>query len=341
VVGGAAQLYVRWRKVMSDQMTPERDQPAAPPLPGPVAASPEQGLLPLQAPPKLVIPPSAGEVITSGLTGSSYTMGEKIGEGNFGMVYACRDTWENDLAAKVLKPFSSYEAVKASATAEVLKLVQLRNPYITYMFDAFEYRDTFYIITERCYCPLSILFELPDLQPQAWIMPIARCILQAVHYIHLNNYVHQDIHFGNVFASFAKDEMVATSKTMQFKLGDLGVAKLVGELDAKNTRAAWMLPPEVIDEKEFGKLTNQVDLYHLGLLFLQIALRKQMTFTREEILHGKPRELALSLPAPLNFALEKALRRHVQYRTATAMELWRDLHSPSGTAMLPSDSAST
>src|SRR6185437_4504928 len=36
----------------------------------------------------------------------------------------------------------------------------------------------------------------------------------------------------------------------------------------------------------------------------------------------------MQLPAPFGFALEKALRRHVSYRTASAMELWRDLNSP-------------
>src|SRR5580700_1893305 len=53
-----------------------------------------------------------------------------------------------------------------------------------------------------------------------------------------------------------------------------------------------------------------------------------MTFTGDEIIAGKPRQLALQLPAPYNFALEKALRRHVASRTANAMELWRDLNSP-------------
>jgi len=43
---------------------------------------------------------------------------------------------------------------------------------------------------------------------------------------------------------------------------------------------------------------------------------------------GVPRSLALTMPSPFNFALEKALRRHVLYRTANAMELWRDLNGP-------------
>jgi len=89
-----------------------------------------------------------------------------------------------------------------------------------------------------------------------------------------------------------------------------------------------MLPPEVLDESQFGPIDSRVDIYHTGLLFLQLALSKELTFTKDEILAGKPRDLALSLPPPFNFALEKTLRRRVQYRTANAMELWRDLKTP-------------
>jgi len=160
-------------------------------------------------------------------------------------------------------------------------------------------------------------------------MAIARCLLQALHYLHINNVIHQDIHAGNVLATFVKDEMVPEqANAIQFKLGDLGVAKLQGEVNASNTRAQWMLPPEVLDPTQFGPIDRRLDIYHAGLLFLQIAHSKELQFTEAEILAGKPRELALSLPSPYSFALEKALRRHVEFRTANAMELWRDLHTP-------------
>jgi serine/threonine-protein kinase len=262
------------------------------------------------APPtKAAVPPKPGEVITSFGTNNTYTMGEWIGGGSFSDVFACRDVWGNEFE----------------------KLVQLRNPYVTYVFDAFEYRDTFYIITERCYCPVSKLFTLPNFDGKLWISAIARCLLQAVHYLHIHNYVHQDIHARNVFAAVVKDEMMPADpqKTVtQFKLADLGIAKLRDQVSAANTRAQWMLPPEVLDEAQFGPIDARVDIYHCGLLFLQLALSKEIAFTKDEILAGKPRVLALSLPQPFNYALEKALRRHVQYRTAGAMELWRDLHAP-------------
>jgi len=283
-----------------------------------------------QTPPaKMVVPPSQGEVITSLATGNTYTMGESIGEGYFGVVYSCKDVWENDLAAKVLKPIGTYENVKANAAAEFVKLLQLRNPHITFVYDAFEYRDTFYIITERCYCSVKQLFSLPNFNGQVWLIPIARSLLQAVHYLHIHQYVHQDIHSANVFTALVKDEMIPKDKEiMQFKLGDLGIAKLFNEVNVKNTRAQWMVPPEVINPNEYGPIDHRIDIYHTGLLLLELAYSKELRFTQEEILNGKPREMALQLQLPYSVALEKALRRHVIYRTADAMELWRDLHTP-------------
>jgi len=282
----------------------------------------------LPVPEKKFVPPAPGEIITSIRTQNTYVVGPVIGEGHFGLVYSCTDNWNNELAVKVLKPLGlPYEKVKSAAEAEFVKLVALRHPSITYIYDAFEYRDTFYIVTERCLGPVTNLFTLDGFTGLAWVMPIARCLLQAVHFLHINNLVHQDIHSGNVFTTFVKDEMPSDAKAIQFKLADLGVAKLFKEVDAQNTRADWMLPPEVMRSGEFGPIDYHIDLYHVGLLLLQLAYSKELKFTPDEVIAGKPREMAEVLQPPLNFALGKALRRHVPFRTSSAMELWRDLNA--------------
>jgi len=281
------------------------------------------------APEKLVVPPAPGEVIVSGLTGSTYTIGYPIGEGSFGTVYACVDDWNNNLAAKVLKPTKTYHEVRAAAEAEMYKLVALRHPQITHFYDAFEYRDTFYIITERCATSLAELLTKDWFSGPIWTLAIARSLLQAVEFLHLNGYAHQDIHAGNVFALMARNELNPDdTNATQFRLGDLGVAKLFSEIRPENTRAQWMLPPEVLNPSEFGVPDQRVDIYHSGLLLLQLEHSKEIKFTKEEILAGKPRQMALELRTPFSFALEKALRRHVSKRTEKARELWRDLNSP-------------
>jgi serine/threonine protein kinase len=277
---------------------------------------------------KIFVPPAPGEIITSLRTQNTYTIGSPIGEGNFGLVYSCTDTWNNDLAVKVLKPRGlPYDKIKAAAEAEFVKLVALRHPSITYIYDAFEFRDTFYIVTERCLGPVAGLFNLQNFNGLVWVLPIARSLLQAVHFLHINGLVHQDIHSGNVFTTFVKDEMPSEAKAIQFKLADMGVAKLFQEVDGHNTRNNLILPPEVLRPSEFGPIDYRIDLYHVGLLLLQLAYSKEMTFSEQEILAGKPREMAEALPPPLNFALSKALRRHVPARTSGAMELWRDLNT--------------
>ena len=269
--------------------------------------------------------PVPGKSISSSSTGNTYTIGSPIGEGYFGVVYNCSDDWGNDLAVKVLKPIYPYNKLKENAEGEFHRLLELRHPNITYLYDAFEYQYSFYIVTERCFTPISTLFDMPNLDGMAWFMPIARQLLQAVHYLHLNNYVHQDIHEGNIFSTYIKDEMVPQkAHVMQFKLGDLGVSKQLLDVDATNTRPLWLLPPEVLDPNEFGPIDHRSDIYHLGLLFLQLAYSQRLQFTREEILSGKPREIAMNLSNPYKTALEKTLRRHVVSRTTSALELWCD-----------------
>ena len=274
-------------------------------------------------------PPTEGELITSTSTGNTYRIGRVIGEGSFGVVYECRDTWDNELAVKILKPRGTYLEVRGSAIAELQKLRNLRHPNVTYVHDGFEFRHTFYIVFERCWQPINIFIQRENFKGHLWLRAMARQLLQAVHFLHCNDYVHQDIHGGNVFVATIHDDMAPADMVFSFMLGDLGITKMVSEMDAANTvLAEWMRAPETLVPSEFGPMDRRMDIYHCGLLFLQVLLGQPLTFTREEVLAGKPRDVAREVGGPFGFALEKALRRHVDYRTASALEFWRDLNSP-------------
>ncbi|HNC91252.1 MAG TPA: protein kinase [Anaerolineales bacterium] len=272
--------------------------------------------------------PVEGESITSTFTGNTYRIGPVIGEGSFGVVYECTDTWGNPLAVKILKPLGTYEQVRDSAIAELEKLRLLRHPNVTYVHDAFEFRHTFYIVFERCWQPINQFIQRDQFNGHLWLRAIARHILQAVHFLHCNDYVHQDIHGGNVFVATRSDDMAPNDMIFTFMLGDLGITKMVTEMDAQNTvLAEWMRAPEALAPAEYGPMDHRMDIYHCGLLFLQILLGHPLTFTTDEVLGGVPREVALRVGGPFSFALEKALRRHVEFRTASALEFWGDLNT--------------
>ena len=160
-----------------------------------------------------------------------------------------------------------------------------------------------------------------------WFKPIARNLLQAVHFLHTNNFAHQDIHVGNIFIAFTKDELLPSEKNeaINFKLGDFGIAKFFHEISAENTLAGWMLPPEILDPYEFGTADHRIDIYHIGLLFLQLALSSRLVFTYEEILIGEPRKIAESLKTAHGDLIAKMLRRHVEHRAASVLEVWNEL----------------
>lgn len=79
------------------------------------------------------------------------------------------DDWGNLLVAKVLLPQGKpYEQVRDEWLHEFKNLVQLRHPNVTYVHQAFEYRDTFYLIIERCDMSLMRLITGPNVQGDLW-----------------------------------------------------------------------------------------------------------------------------------------------------------------------------
>src|SRR5262249_8578855 len=134
-----------------------------------------------------------------------------IGEGYFGKVYGSKDRWGNDLVAKVLLPRErTQEEVRDQWMHELNNLVSLRHPTITYVHDAFEYRNTFYLIIERCTCDLRGLFAIENYDGDLWLPALARDILQAIEFIHGAGYIHKDLHPGNIFIASIRDRMVPT-----------------------------------------------------------------------------------------------------------------------------------
>jgi serine/threonine protein kinase len=282
-----------------------------------------------QAPPERQFqPPTAGEGIRTG-DGRLYWIGDPIGSGAFGSVYACTDEWGNSLAAKILHPRGdTYEQVRDRWLEEFNKLLVLRHPNVTFVHAAFEYRDTFYLVMERCAYSLHALIDPESENREIWIPYVARDVLQAVDFFHQSGYVHKDIHPGNVFVFQARDVMVpAKEPVWSFKVGDLGITRVEDEIRTVNTILAdWMQPPEFLDP-QFGRVCKSVDVYHVGLLLMSILLGENPLLSPEEIVQGRAREMAENLPSRYAGPISTALRRHVDARYQSALDFWRAIQA--------------
>lgn len=270
--------------------------------------------------------PKFGEVIESPVTKIKYTIGSEINFGSFGIIYNCSDSWGNDLALKILKPTKTFLAVKSDYQKEIFKLLFFRHPHITYIYDAFEYRNAFYIIMEKCSNTLLKMINVPEMKSEPFLRTIANHILQAIHFIHLGQYVHLDLHLGNIFYTFLKDE-ITKNDILIFKIGDLGISRPVSSLSPENTKAEWMVPPEMINPNIYGKPDHRVDIYHLGLIFLQLLNKKPLVFPLDQILIGGPFQYAKNLHTPLGDIIANTLHPYVDKRTNSALELWKQLDS--------------
>ena len=304
-----------------DDKTP--DGSSEEPAEQPVAAS-------TNLPTRAVRFPQKGQVIPSAL--NMYTIGDPIGRGSYGHAFACVDDWGNNLVAKVLLPTGTYEDVRNRFYRELQGLFTLRHPNVTFIYDAFEHEDTFYLVIERCSGNLADLFAIPKFNGYVWFMPVARCVLQAIEFLHLHNVVHRDLHVRNVLCSFVRNEMEYgttpdfTKRSITFKVADLGISRLETAGDfATGTFAPWMIPPEVLDPATFGEPGRRVDVYHAALLLVAVVSGRELSFTTEEILDGAPRRAAEALGGLCGRPLARALRRHVAERTGTALALWKDL----------------
>ena len=288
--------------------------------------------------PREFVPPSDGQVIAC--NGIHYFIGEKIGHGAFGDVFDCRDERGNELVAKVLLPRNqSYETIRENWLHEFQNLQQLRHPQITFIHQAFECQDTFYLIVEKCEFTLKDLVSntSDSTDGELWLPYVSRDILNGLHYIHNHGYVHKDLHPGNVFVSLQRDPMLPDQEpVLRFKIGDLGISRPEEDISLSNTTLAqWMLPPEALNPHEFGFIGKHVgkgkhvDIYHVGLLLLSLLLNRTSDFTRDEIIAGHPRELAEGLESRYAPAIARALRRHVRDRTPSAIDMWREISKAS------------
>lgn len=176
---------------------------------------------------------------------------------------------------------------------------------------------------------LNDVITSPNTNGEIWLPYVSRDILNALQYIHDHGYVHKDLHAGNILVSQQRDLMVPTKEPVwRFKVADLGISRLEGDMRFFGTiLAQWMLPPEYLDPAEFGAVGKHVDIYHVGLLLLGLIQNRIPSFSHDDILAGMPRITAESPPSPYGCVIARALRRHVEARTPSAIQLWREISS--------------
>ena len=266
------------------------------------------------------IPVSGGAVRSP--RGQNYLLGRRLGSGAFGAVFDCLGPFDQSFALKVFLPGNRpYQEVRAEWLKEAERLYRLRHPNIVYVHDYFEAAGMFYLVLERCDHSLDEMLQGPF--TDRLVVDMARQLLFAVQYLADNEFVHNDLHAGNV--------LVVQGERLTAKLSDLGIAQeLYGYGGAKPSIVQHrLMSPEVAAG---GYSTKQSDLYQLGLLIYQMHTGVYPIDTTvgydgiiAQIRDGVPRAKAEALGTPIGDVVSVMLRRQEQYRYTSALQVWEDL----------------
>ncbi len=259
---------------------------------------------------------------------SHYLLGEQLGEGGMGKVYAATDTVSGErVAIKVLSPELLNDSEnRRRLMAEGHLLSSIHHPNIVKVYEVGEHLGRGFIAMEfmpggtvQSYCAKHAPLSLPDARQLA--LEICTGLIE----IHGRGVIHRDLKSGNIMFGpdggvrimdfgLSKSPLVTTMTTLGTILGTLG----------------YVSPEQVTNIS----VDHRSDLFSFGVLLYEMLTGK-LPFNGENemaVIHAifnvepaPPSALNPAVPARLDDVVRRCLRKNPDERFASAAALLVDL----------------
>ncbi|MEM9543141.1 MAG: hypothetical protein AAGA60_27075 [Cyanobacteria bacterium P01_E01_bin.42] len=115
-------------------------------------------------------------------------------------------------------------------------------------------------------------------------------------------------------------------------LEDLGISIFAEDnIDPEDYINTLILPPELIQLQEYGisgrdKIHPKlIDIYHVGLLLLNLIEQKELEFSEDDIVDSRPSIIAENSKSSYGKVISMALKRDVEQRISTPLEFWKKI----------------
>ncbi|HEX5004932.1 MAG TPA: serine/threonine-protein kinase [Gemmatimonadales bacterium] len=258
-----------------------------------------------------------------------YTVERELARGGAGRVFFARTLEGRAVALKVLHPELVVTATADRFLREIQTLSRLEHPHVAKLLDYGE-RD-WLVYLAMAYIDGPTLKEHIAQVRRVSIddaVRIARDMLDALSYAHVNNVVHRDVKPDNI--------VLSTDGAM---LLDFGIARAIEAAgDEKLTRSgftvgtsSYMSPEQVVAVRD---LDHRSDLYSLGcVLFEALAGRPPFVHRSEAVVLQLQQtaeapnlaELRPEIPAGLARAVQRALAKDREQRWPSALDMRAEL----------------
>ncbi|KAI2785841.1 DNA damage response protein kinase DUN1 [Penicillium oxalicum] len=215
---------------------------------------------------------------------------QQLGKGHFATVYLCVDrATGKQYAAKVFekRPGDSQKSQSQNEALqqEIALLMSVNHPNLLCLKDTFDETDGAYLILELA--PEGELFNLivtKQKLSEAETRHVFRQLFEGLKYLHDRGIVHRDIKPENILVA---------DKKLTVKLGDFGLAKIIGEDSFTTTLCGTpsYVAPEILQETRRRRYTKAVDIWSLGVV-LYICLCGFPPFSDELCTKENPYTLA-------------------------------------------------
>jgi serine/threonine-protein kinase len=259
-----------------------------------------------------------------------YRIGEQLGRGGMGIVYAAVDSTTGEaVAVKVLSAVLGREqGFRERFASEIESLRKLRHPHIVRLL-GYGTEDDYHFYAMELVRGRSLEEELRGGRVFTWneTLELGIEICQALKHAHDRGIIHRDIKPANLLLDAAG----------HVKLSDFGIAKLFGNtgltVDGGVIGTAEYMAPEQADGRP---VNHRCDLYSLGgVLYALMAGRPpfrakslpEMLQLQRFAAPDPLRAYAPQVPAEVEEIVQLLLAKEPDARVPTALVLWRRLES--------------